>query len=245
MPPKTMAQGRSGAPRVEEPEPEPEQEPASQAARAAAGRLDENKLERIFEVDPEPDEMSCEMYASTMPGCTAEQVVRWFAQRRVRSMRTTHVADAGSVDMRAAVAGEPEPGTPDKGPGIGGALGGAVSGAAKAALSLGNAATQPVLQRAKSGAFAMMDIMDHLPRSPLTSERSKRRSREVTDTWREYLLGDIKWLARRRVDSSPGDGAASGLTAQLFASTDWEALARRGGVCTVPGVLEGVMLLDQ
>ena len=88
-------------------------------------------------------------------------------------------------------------------------------------------------------------MMQNLPRSPITSERSARRSREVTDTWRDYLLGDIKWLARRRVDSSPGDGAASGLTAQLFASTDWEALARRGGVCTVPGVLEGVMLLDQ
>jgi serine/threonine protein kinase len=227
-----------------EPEPEPERE--QKPAAATAGRLDEDKLERLFQVDPDPDELSCEMYASTMSGCNKDQVVRWFAQRRVRSMRTTHVAPAGSADMRpAAYARETELSIPEKGTGIADALGGAVSGAAKAAISLGNAATQPVFQRAKSGASAMMDMMDNLPRSPLTSERSKRRSREVMDNWRDYLLGDLKWLARRRVVSTQGGDAAHGLTAQVFASTNWESLAREGGTCPIPGVLEGVKLLDQ
>eukprot|EP01044_Picomonas_judraskeda_P007250 COSAG03_NODE_769_length_5929_cov_381.464666_5_plen_140_part_00 len=96
-------------------------------------------------------------YASTMPGCTSEQVSRWFAQRRVRTMRTTHVAAAGSAGMRAAAySRQPDPSTPDAGAGLSAGLGGAVAGAAKAAFSLGNAATQPMLQRAKSNASAMM-----------------------------------------------------------------------------------------
>ena len=63
--------------------------------------------------------------------------------------------------------------------------------------------------------------------------------------WRGYgMRGDTKWLARRNATGS-GDDAAAGLSAQLFATTDWESLARDEGRCTTPGVLDGVRLLEK
>jgi hypothetical protein len=73
-----------------EPEPEPvaepapvELEPRSLLVWPMGGVLDQERLERIYQVDSEPDEAACGMYSSTMVGCTPEQVAFWFAQKKI------------------------------------------------------------------------------------------------------------------------------------------------------------------
>ena len=104
------------------------------------------------------------------------------------------------------------------------------------------------MERARSASSLAIGLMPSLPRSPLTSEQSTRRSRQVTEGWRGYgMRGDTNWLARRTTTAGggAGGGVAAGLSAQLFATTDWESLARDEGRCTTPGVLDGVRLLEK
>ena len=78
-----------------------EAQPPPRIARAESPtEMDLAKLERLWAIDDNPDAASCEMYASTMAACSAEQVCAWFANRRTQApaVRQTHMPVSGHHD---------------------------------------------------------------------------------------------------------------------------------------------------